>query len=105
MKNYGMQMDEMIKRIGLRVRAQRRSKNISQSTLSQMSKLSRAAVIHIETHKAVPSLESLINIASALDVHLSYFFVDEPGEGQILQPKQEQSAPLQPNDLPMAANQ
>ena len=77
-------MDDIIKRIGLRVRAQRRSKNISQSTLSQRAKLSRAAVIHIETHKAVPSLESLLNLASALDVHISYFFVDEPGSEQTL---------------------
>ena len=67
-------MDDLIKNIGPRIREIRHSRNLSQASLSELASLSRAALIHIETQKAVPSLESLVNLAYALRVQVTDFF-------------------------------
>lgn len=54
--------------IGSRIRFQRITRNMSQEELAERSHLSRVHIGYIERGEKVPSLESIINIANALNM-------------------------------------
>lgn len=58
------------KNIGQAVRFYRRKKGISQYKLAELTELSPSYISEIETGKKTPSLETLLEIAKALDVDL-----------------------------------
>ena len=58
------------KNIGQAIRFYRRKKGISQYKLAELTELSPSYISEIETGKKTPSLETLLEIAKALDVDL-----------------------------------
>lgn len=54
--------------IGMRIKEVRKSHNITQAKLAEMTNLSVSYISHIETAQKKASLESLVRIADALEV-------------------------------------
>jgi transcriptional regulator with XRE-family HTH domain len=63
--------DEILRRIGLRIRKIRESKDITQSELARLSDKDRQNIYRLEKGKINPSIYSLYEIAQALGVDLS----------------------------------
>lgn len=60
------------KQIGLKVKARRKGKKLSQLDLGTMSKTSRETVINIEAGKSNVEIETLEKIAEALDCGIEF---------------------------------
>lgn len=60
-----------------RVKYLRSLRNLSQTELSVLSKVSQATVAQIETGRKDPSVETLKKIAAALDVCVATFFTSD----------------------------
>jgi transcriptional regulator with XRE-family HTH domain len=56
--------------IGLNVKRFRKEKQWTQEDCAKRAKLSRIALIHIESGKATPTLESILNLCTVLEVPL-----------------------------------
>ncbi|MDD7183290.1 helix-turn-helix domain-containing protein [Peptostreptococcus porci] len=64
---------------GEKIKKARKSKNITQYMLADLSGLSRSYISALEINKYVPSIEALAKISVALDVPLSYFTDNDIG--------------------------
>lgn len=62
--------------IGLRIRAYRQERGVSQEVLSEWSDVTPAHFSHIECGNTKPSLPTLIRIANALDVSIDDLLCD-----------------------------
>ena len=62
--------DELKINIGKAIRYNRKKKGLSQYELAELTNLSPSYISEIETGKKVPSIDTLLNIADALDVDL-----------------------------------
>ena len=62
--------------IGNRIKAARKAKGLSQSELSELIDRSVGYMSYIETGRKKPSLETLIQIANALDVTIDELLSD-----------------------------
>ena len=75
-------------RIGLRVRALRRAKGLSQARLAEEAHKSLDAVSSLERGKYRPTLETLLGVARALDVPVSALLdgdrADNPKRARLL---------------------
>ena len=60
--------------LGKKIRHLRKSKNISQETLSEMAEISPRQMIRIELGQSLPTLENLEKIALALNVTVKSLF-------------------------------
>ena len=60
--------------LGKKIRHLRKSKNISQETLSEMAEISPRQMIRIELGQSLPTLENLEKIALALNVTVQSLF-------------------------------
>lgn len=60
--------------IGMRVKAARHAKNISQSVLAEEIDRTKETVSNIERGLSAPTIETLERLSNALDVPLSEFF-------------------------------
>lgn len=60
--------------LGKKIRHLRKSKNISQETLSEMAEISPRQMIRIELGQSLPTLENLEKIALALNVTVQALF-------------------------------
>ncbi len=60
--------------LGKKIRHLRKSKNISQETLSEMAEISPRQMIRIELGQSLPTLENLEKIAHALNVTVQSLF-------------------------------
>ena len=66
-----MMNNEKLKRnIGQAIRYYRKKKGLSQYKLAELTNLSTSYISEIETAKKIPSMETLINIANALEVDI-----------------------------------
>ncbi len=63
--------------IGNRIRKLRRHRDLVIDDLAKTTGLSRAYISQVETGKASPSIQTLEKLADALDIPISYFFMDE----------------------------
>lgn len=54
------------KEIGMRIRAERQRRNISQEKLAELSDISVTHMSHIETGSTIPSMKTFVLIANAL---------------------------------------
>jgi transcriptional regulator with XRE-family HTH domain len=75
-------------RIGLRVRALRRSKGLTQAELAERAERSNEAVSGLERGKYQPTLDTLLAVAKALDVPVSELLdgdrTDRPKRARLL---------------------
>jgi len=62
---------------GIRLRNIRTERNLSQRTLAQMAGISPNSISLIEREEISPSVATLQNLATALNVRMSYFFEDD----------------------------
>nr|UWI51684.1 cupin domain-containing protein [Clostridioides difficile] len=62
--------------VGSKIRALRKSKNISIATLAKESGLSTGLISQIERNMVVPSIIAMWKITKSLDVNIGYFFDD-----------------------------
>lgn len=63
--------------VGERIEYLRQKRGVTQSDLAKLADLSQSSIAQIEGNKKDPSLQSLIKIARALDVHISILFADD----------------------------
>ncbi|MGC8719775.1 MAG: helix-turn-helix domain-containing protein [Thermodesulforhabdaceae bacterium] len=63
--------------IGNKVRELREKKRYTLQELSSRTGLSKALLSQIENNRVIPPIATLLRLAKALDVSLSYFFQDE----------------------------
>ena len=66
--------------IGQRIRAERQKNKMTQERLGELCGLSTAHIGHIERGTRVPSLQTLCQIASALDVSVDFLLRDSFSE-------------------------
>lgn len=66
--------------IGKAVRTQRMLKNLSVRELASITGISPGAISKIENGKTIPNVVTMKNIATAMGVSVSYFFIDEEEE-------------------------
>ena len=59
--------------IGEKIKEMRSKKNINQTQLASMAKISRSFMCDIEVGRALPSLKTLEKIAQALEVDIKDF--------------------------------
>ena len=60
--------------LGMRLRQLRSERNLSQRALAQLASVSTNSISLIERDEISPSVATLQNLATALNVHMSYFF-------------------------------
>ncbi len=65
------------KLLGAKIRYIRKSKKISQETLSEMTDISPRQMVRIEMGQSFPTLENLEKIADALDVSVQSLFEND----------------------------
>jgi len=63
--------------LGMRLRQLRSERNLSQRALAQLASVSTNSISLIERDEISPSVTTLQNLATALNVHMSYFFETE----------------------------
>ena len=63
--------------LGIRLRNLRAARKISQRKLAQMAGISPNSISLIEREEISPSVATLQNLATALNIRMSYFFEDE----------------------------
>ncbi|WP_048646820.1 cupin domain-containing protein [Nitratireductor soli] len=63
--------------VGQRIRKFRKQRDLVIDDLADKSGLSRAYISQVETGKALPSLTALESLAQALEIPISYLFVDD----------------------------
>lgn len=63
------------KSLGLRIKQSRRSRNLTQDKLAEMTGLSKSFIGCIENNTSIPSVESIVKIAEALEVTPDYFLL------------------------------
>ena len=71
-----MHKDLLGQRVGERLRAARRNKNLSQKELGDLIGTSAQQILKYEKATDVPSLSRLVQLATALNTPLSFFFED-----------------------------
>lgn len=69
-------MDSDIK-LGSKIRALRTEKKVSISVLAEKAGLSSGLISQIERDMVIPTITTLWKISKALEVNISYFFVEE----------------------------
>ena len=62
--------EEQARQVALRIEAIRSEKNISKNELSQLSGISRSAILKIERGERTPAIATLFRFTKALDVPL-----------------------------------
>ncbi len=67
-------MEKEVEQVIERIRKIRIEKNISIIQLSNDSGISRSHLFYIESKKSIPSLNTLVKIAKALNVSIKDFF-------------------------------
>ncbi len=63
-------IQDINKKIGIRIKIERFSRKISQEKLAEQSGLNRTTIGYIERGEISPTIETLYKIASALDIEL-----------------------------------
>lgn len=71
-------MEEVIAAIGPKVRQLRRQKNLSLQQLAERSGVSAAAIHKLERNGMVPTITTLMKLATALNRPVAYFVEEEP---------------------------
>lgn len=60
--------------VGSRISYLRQKRNVTQTELAKLAKLSQSTIAQIESDQKDPSLQSIISISEALEVHVSILF-------------------------------
>ena len=74
-----MDTKEAIMKLGERIRMLRRQQGLSQTELGKAIGYSLNGLAKIERGESDPKFSALVKIASALDVHTTSLFSDQPG--------------------------
>lgn len=69
--------NQLINKIGNRIRELRKAQNYRVMDLALMTKLTSSMISQVEKNGKSPSIETLIKIAGALNVKVGYFFENE----------------------------
>ena len=70
-----MTNEERFRKLGLNIAYYRKEKGMSQMELAEHIGISRTHMSRIENNECSPSLDTLFNIADALSVNISEFFI------------------------------
>lgn len=65
---------DITKNIGLKIRALRKQKGLSQAKLAEMIDRSTEAVSNLERGTSLPGIETLVRLGQQLDTPIHYFF-------------------------------
>lgn len=97
--------------IGLKIRAIRKQRGLSQARLAELIDRSTEAISNLERGVSSPSVKTLINLSSQLDVPIG-FFVEADASDDIVTRRMEKLAELQSiayslsdRELDLAVNQ
>jgi len=60
--------------VGSRISYLRQKRNVTQTELAKLAKLSQSTIAQIESDQKDPSLQSIIAISEALEIHVSILF-------------------------------
>lgn len=93
-----MDYNDFLVLLGERIQAVRKAKKIKQETLAELVDKTTEHISFIERGERAPSLELLLNLAYALNVHISTFF-DNVSTGQE-STEEPLPAPIPPDVLP-----
>ena len=63
-------IQDINKKIGIRIKIERFNRKISQETLAEKSGLNRTTIGYVERGEISPTIETLYKIATALDIEL-----------------------------------
>lgn len=77
--------------VGPRIRKFRKQRDLVIDDLADKSGLSRAYISQVETGKAVPSLAALESLAGALEIPISYLFVDDTFKCHVIRKEDRQA--------------
>lgn len=78
--------------VGAHLRAERRSRNLSQADLERRTGLARCRISWLEHGRAVPTIETLEKIADALEIPVYRLLYDGDDAAQAMQPSGEAAA-------------
>lgn len=67
---------QVMRKIGARLRALRREKNITQKKLAQKAGLSTSQIARLELGRLNTTISTMVIIARSLETDLFYFFLD-----------------------------
>ncbi|MBV9327731.1 MAG: helix-turn-helix transcriptional regulator, partial [Chloroflexi bacterium] len=70
--------------LGGRIRAARQRRELSVAELAASAGVSKSLVSQIERGRAAPSIDTVRRLASALQVPVFSFFLDEPDNGMVV---------------------
>ena len=90
--SWGMDMENARKELGNRIREIRKIKGLTQEELGEMANLSYKYVGELERGKVNVSLDSLVRISQALDIHIGDLF--RKGEESVLRVTLKEKSPL-----------
>ena len=82
-------ISEMCRRIGARLREERRRMGYTQEQLAERADLSANFIAHLERGSRKPSLDTLVALSGLLEVPVDRFFESEPAK-----PHREAESPL-----------
>ena len=63
-------INEINRKIGIRIKIERYNRKISQERLAELSELNRTTIGSVERGEISPTIETLYKIAAALDIEL-----------------------------------
>ena len=69
-------VEQTLRKIGQNIRSVRKSKNLSQEKLAELTNISRNSVSLIETGKINPTILKLVDIAKVLEIDINVLLKD-----------------------------
>jgi transcriptional regulator with XRE-family HTH domain len=81
---------DVAQKVGRRIRERRLRRGLVIGELARKSGLSKAYISQIETGKASPSLQTAQRLAQALDVPLTYLFLEDAATCQVIRKSERQ---------------
>lgn len=94
-------MDELLS-LGIKLRALRKERNLSQRDLAAQAGISPNAISLIERDEISPSVATLQRLAAALKVKMSYFFEDDSPQESVIHIKADERPSLTGKGLTIA---
>ncbi len=83
--------------LGKKLRRLRQVRGLTLAALAKQARVTTAFISQLERSQTLPSLHTLQRVAAALDVSLTYFFLEESPQPQVVRKRQRQLMYLGPD--------
>ena len=83
--------------LGKKLRRLRQVRGLTLMALAKQARVTTAFISQLERSETLPSLHTLQRVAAALDVSLTYFFLEESPQPQVVRKRQRQLMHLEPD--------